>query len=416
VATMMRSAPSAGVFQAALVPSFRCGELTQCASPLRVAFIGGGHVNLGGGEGPWDHATRLEIASKDVPLLFCGIAEQYVERGHTHLAKRLAGDYAELWKDCQVYADFRTMLDEVHPNCVFIGLPPSCHGGVIAPIDVELQTLRRGVHMFIEKPIACAPLAEVQQLKDRLQQADQAGVVVSVGYMFRYHSAIRKVKQLIEEFSKVYGVPKAFLGRYMCAYTTINKDMWWDVDTCGGPIVEQATHFCDLARFLLGDIQPGSAFATAIHADEPAGDLHALHTDVDELTIPVARRLPRLTTATWRFESGALGTLTHGVLLHGKRYESEIDIWGDGYRILLEDPYDKCILRVRAPMTEHETSTSFQGDGDCYLAEVLAFLNAIRSGDNSVVLSPYADAFKTYELSWQIRMSTESHSGRVVAE
>ena len=43
-----------------------------------------------------------------------------------------------------------------------------------------------------------------------------------------------------------------------------------------------------------------------------------------------------------------MGSLTHGVVLQGGRYEAAIDVWGDGLRLALEEPYvAECRLRVR---------------------------------------------------------------------
>ena len=44
---------------------------------------------------------------------------------------------------------------------------------------------------------------------------------------------------------------------------------------------------------------------------------------------------------------------------------------------------------------------------DPYLEEVEAFLAAVRSGNANLIRSPYADAAKTYRLSWNIRRATE---------
>ncbi len=44
---------------------------------------------------------------------------------------------------------------------------------------------------------------------------------------------------------------------------------------------------------------------------------------------------------------------------------------------------------------------------DPYLAEDKAFLQAVMSGDTSNIQSSYADAAKTYQLSWDVRRSSE---------
>ena len=43
-----------------------------------------------------------------------------------------------------------------------------------------------------------------------------------------------------------------------------------------------------------------------------------------------------------------MGSLTHGVTLQGKSYEATIEIWADGLRMTLQEPYfPECTLRVR---------------------------------------------------------------------
>ena len=44
---------------------------------------------------------------------------------------------------------------------------------------------------------------------------------------------------------------------------------------------------------------------------------------------------------------------------------------------------------------------------DPYLEEVKAFLAAVRSRNADLIRSPYADAAKTYRLSWNIRRASE---------
>ena len=44
---------------------------------------------------------------------------------------------------------------------------------------------------------------------------------------------------------------------------------------------------------------------------------------------------------------------------------------------------------------------------DPYLEEVKVFLEAVRSGNPDLIRSSYADAAKTYRLSWDIRKASE---------
>ena len=45
---------------------------------------------------------------------------------------------------------------------------------------------------------------------------------------------------------------------------------------------------------------------------------------------------------------------------------------------------------------------------DPYLTEDAAFVDAVRRGDGSPIRSSYADAMKTYELTWAIRRRAEN--------
>ena len=112
-------------------------------------------------------------------------------------------------------------------------------------------------------------------------------------------------------------------------------------------------------------------------------------------------RGPVATTAVWRYHSGAVGSLTHAALLHRRKYECEVEVWADGLRLVLQDPYGACRLSVRLPGSEETTVEAF-GD-DPYLAEDAAFVEAVRGADRSRIRSPYTDALKTHELTWAIR-------------
>lgn len=366
---------------------------------LRIGFIGAGGVNFGGAEGPWDHASRLERIGG---VRVVALADPDTARAEKALAARRAGRAGKMYAEAEVFADFRAMLERARPDAVFIGVPPDAHGQGGPPGDMEIACAAAGVHVFLEKPLAARPPEEMAAVVEGVAKAAAGGLVVSVGYMFRYSRAVETMRQILTEAP---GGVRAVIARYDCAYSVIAKVEWWDVRLSGGPIVEQATHFCDLARYLAGDVDLATVAAVEIGADEPAGKLSDIPAGRDgraaDATVPVQFRTARATAAVWRFDNGAVGSLTHGVLLHGRKYESELEVWADGLRMVLEDPYGACRLHVRRPHSEKTETLAF--DDDPYLSEDSVFLDAVRSGDASAVRSPYADAFRTYELTWAIR-------------
>lgn len=368
----------------------------MASTPIRMAFIGAGNVNFGGGEGPWDHASRFE---RIAGIRFVGAADPNLARARAAVARRQAAAKASLWRECAPFEDWREMVDRTKPTAVVVGVPPDVHGQAEAPLDMEIELAHRGIAMLVEKPLSVAPPADVQEVADELDAAD---AVVSVGYMFRYSAAVERMRELLDDAP---GGPRVFLARYDCAYSEIGKPAWWDIRRSGGPIVEQATHFLDLARYLCGDVDLDSLQATRIGPTEPAGMLQDLPTDSAGVPVDAGihpgYRNPRATLAQWRFINGAVGNLAHGILLHGRRYEAELEVWADGLRLVLADPYGRPRVGVRRSGSDETQWLDF-GDDDPYMTEDRAFVEAIRTGSLSPIRSRYADALETYRLSWEI--------------
>ncbi len=91
------------------------------------------------------------------------------------------------------------------------GIPPFCHGGVTPPLDVELQCLRAGLHIFVEKPISVLPPEEFSPYVDALEAAQsERGLVVSVGYMFRWDTSFLSLARSICPL----GCPRSYCRPY----------------------------------------------------------------------------------------------------------------------------------------------------------------------------------------------------------
>ena len=228
---------------------------------------------------------------------------------------------------------------------------------------------------------------------ERLQRTKN--LCISVGYMLRYAPVILKAKELLEKKP-----PAVLLARYNCAYSEIKKQPWWDTASSGGPVSEQGTHFIDLMRFFGGDIDQDSISAVAIGPSYPLIDLPA----GIETGIPLDRRNNRATTANFIFPwTGAIGSFTHTMLLHGESYETELELITDGMRLVIQNPYDPenaklLVRRGRHQVDNFNDTVSLQFDrkSDMYYEELHAFLHGIISGDHSRIQSSIRDALQTY--------------------
>ena len=229
----------------------------------------------------------------------------------------------------------------------------------------------------------------------------------SIEIVSRYHAAVLKMKELIAAHG---GKVMLCNLRYYMAYSEADHVFWWDKTMSGGPIVEQATHFCDLARFLVGEVDLHTIQVQCLKDTDAggAGKLSKVASRCEDNISPDAR-IPRVTMATWRFKDAGLGNLTHAVALHGKQYETHLEVVLDGLRVALVEPYTTdCHLRVRDGRTGVDEDVVYHyGDDDPYEREISTFLEAVRSGDDSAIASTYEDAAKTYELTWAIRNKCE---------
>ena len=223
------------------------------------------------------------------------------------------------------------------------------HGALDPPCDIELQCLKAGLHIFIEKPVSVVPPEKFMPYMEAVEKmAAEKKRIVSVGYMFRYHPAIEKMKSIIKQRGRTLVHINA---RYVATGSAMDHPLWWDSQKSGGPIVEQGTHFCDLLRYLGGEVVPNSISCLTVQPSDDStspGFLSHIPDVVKESDLPMERRAPRLTSAHWYYTSGAVGSLTHGLTLQGKKYETAIEVWADGLRLALQEPYfPECKLRVR---------------------------------------------------------------------
>lgn len=309
------------------------------------------------------------------------------------------------YKDTVIYSSIEEYLaavtPETEPHAMWVGSPPAFRGRLEAGRNLEVLVSDRlpKTGMFVEKPVTTGPVSEVAAVARHIKER---GNVVSVGYMLRYLKVVQKMKQIIAENHLTV---TAVNGRYIMAYEYLAKLWWWDKKHSLGPVIEQATHFCDLARYFGGEVDLSTVFAHSLEHNEAAGKLSKMPVNEDE--VPPEDRIPRVTSATWKYESGAVGSLMHCVALHGQDFFTQLDVFADGYYLRLVDPYNAPALYVRRPGDDHEEVFKYQDD-DPFFSEVSNMIDCVEQGPEAApILSSYEDAVRTYALTWAIRLASE---------
>lgn len=381
-----------------------------------VLFIGAGNINFGSDQGPWNHSVRLEHKLQ-TRLRVVGIVDPAVERAQQVINIKTASFVQEAYKDARLCKDLDEFANAIKPDekphAIIIGSPAQYHGSNIPGQDLELQCLKHfpDAALFVEKPISCAPVPACYALADIF---DQKKPVVSVGYMLRYLQVIQQMQRIIAETGKPVMM---VVARYVCSYAKITSEVWWNKSKSLGPIVEQGTHLVDLCRYFGGEALLETVQATSTEHYEQAGNLEVI--PIDESKIPPEDRVPRTTSAIWKFDTGAVCSFSHALTLQGTKYSTELEVYLDGWQMKVVDLYNEPTLYVRSPEADAEQKINFPSD-DPYFSEISAWIDATESqhtNDSAIaeddedipdgILSNFRDACGTYALTWAIKEASE---------
>ncbi|GAA5968866.1 hypothetical protein JCM3765_005820 [Sporobolomyces pararoseus] len=404
-----------------LVP-FSSAKAPASGGEFRLVFVGAGQVLFGGETGPWDHSFRLEH-HLGPRLKVLALIDPSHATAKAVLDRKKSSFVTKAYQDAKIFSSMEEFVtnmkcEEDRPHAFIVGSPPAYRGSTKKGRDVELAIHRLFPQdtpaIFLEKPLSTDDPQEAEQVARTLLDSQ---TVISVGYFLRYLKVVQKMRSIIEDNNLEV---MSTVARYASTYSVSTKRDWWNKRIDCGPICEQATHFCDLSRYFGGEVDVTSIYANQLDWDEPAGALTDM--PIDEETIAPEDRIPRVTSANWKYESGAVGSLSHMLVLQGYRYSCELEVYADGYQLKLIDPYGNPELRVRTPESDEEHLYTFERD-DPYASELNAFVDATdrvkqltdsavaEDDDNNSngILCDYQDACKTYAFSWAIRRSAEEN-------
>jgi predicted dehydrogenase len=137
---------------------------------------------------------------------------------------------------------------------------------VLAPIAAH--ALRSGRHVLVEKPAG----RSVEEIDEVRAAAFDGGRLCRVGFNHRYHPALRKAREIVDEGA--LGPLMFVRGRYGHGGRP-GYDREWRADPVragGGELIDQGVHLIDLARWFLGDFPRVQGFAPTYYWDMPVDD------------------------------------------------------------------------------------------------------------------------------------------------
>ena len=316
---------------------------------MRVGFVGVGGIAH----------RHLNYSAQRDDVEMVGYADVELSRAQA-VAEKFGGN---------AYQDCKELYEQEKPDAIVICTPPFAHG------EIEEEAAKRGIHFFVEKPVANS-LALAKRVKDAV---DEHGVIAQVGYMLRFSEAIKKVKELLADRA-IAMVQEHY---YMPG---LPPPKWWPkMELGGGQLVEQATHMLDLGRFLAGEVVSVSGRTTRVHDWTPPADAQpeeGLRTHAEGFDIPDT------TALTMQYECGALGTLSCSMIPQAK--------WDNGFKVVAEGLLITIDGANTAWAGEDEGSMAAGADWASYV--LYDFLDAVKEGRKQATV-PYDEGVKSLAIS-----------------
>jgi predicted dehydrogenase len=327
-------------------------------SPLKIALVGCGGIAA-------KHAHHLMTIPDQVEMV--SFMDPSLDK-----AVQMAQKYGS--RTSRVYTDYSEMIETGKPDAVVIAIPPFAH------TDQVKIAAHRGIHIFIEKPVALT----TEKAWEMVADVERAGIKTQVGFMYRFGAAVEKWKQLIE--SGKTGPIGLVTARYFC--NSLHSEWWRRRALSGGQIFEQAIHLVDLMRYLAGE----------------AATVYSLQNNVFHRHVP-DYTVEDVSGTIFGFKNGGVGVLnaTKGAIPNR---------WGDDLRIVAQkvtaqlDSANQGILTYTDQ--ENLPTEVISSEKDVYAEEMDEFIKAIL--ENGTTRTSLREGALTLEMVAAANRSSQTHA------
>ena len=265
-----------------------------------------------------------------------------------------------------VYETPEQMAADAGLDAVYILLPPFAHG------EAERAALAHQLPFFVEKPVGL----DLYLAEELAAEVQRLGLLTGAGYMNRYRKSVQTARGRLQADPAILAYGGWWGGSPGGAGASGIGSWWSDRRKSGGQFHEQVTHTVDLARFLFGDAKEVFAYAArGFNKNIPGYDID------DAATVSI------------KFQSGGIANLMAsvssnaggGIFLHIHSLTANFDFSGWEHSVVIQQ--------------KGEAPEEIPGEDNIFGLEDAAFVQAVRTGDGSGVLSTYPDAVKTLAVS-----------------
>ncbi|MDR0834537.1 MAG: Gfo/Idh/MocA family oxidoreductase [Candidatus Symbiothrix sp.] len=141
-----------------------------------------------------------------------------------------------------VYSDYKKMIEETKPECLFVVTPTKYH------FEMVVYALERGIHVFCEKPFSL----NVEEGQKMVNLVQEKNLVNQVGYHNRFIGTFNEMKRLLEH--KILGDCYHFLGEAYGPVVLKEKGETWRAERAqgGGCLFDYASHVLNLVYYIIG--------------------------------------------------------------------------------------------------------------------------------------------------------------------
>ncbi|MEC0232708.1 Gfo/Idh/MocA family protein [Paenibacillus alba] len=255
----------------------------------------------------------------------------------------------------ETYETVEGLLDAGVIDALYICTPPFAREGI------EEAAAARGIHLLSEKPIGL----EMEAVRRKEQIIRESGIIHSSGYCLRYLDTVQKAKQYLADKQidmvlayRIGGMPEV---------------SWWrKMDLSGGQLVEQSTHQVDLIRYLAGEFD-------YVQANYEQRHIQRLHPEATVYDVGIV---------SFGLRSGALGTISN-TSLSRHMGRGDVEFFGRDFYVSISG----LTLRI----IDDNQDVTLTSEMDFYLEQNRAFVAAVKSGRQDLVLGDFSEAAATLE-------------------